>query len=151
MDSGCSKHNTKRIKDFISLKELHGRNFFFGSKKNENIKGVGMIGRSSNHAIKNVYFVNWLKYSLLSMSGICDKGNKVRFLSDKCIVTSLNSDEVVLKAKRCKNTYVEDLGSVLGNDQICLSAQTYSTELWHQRLGHVGSSLLNKLVTRVLV
>ncbi|XP_070031643.1 uncharacterized protein [Nicotiana tomentosiformis] len=40
------------------------------------ILGIGRIGKSLSHSIENVYYVNGLKYSLLSVSQIYDKGNK---------------------------------------------------------------------------
>ncbi|XP_075086327.1 uncharacterized protein LOC107810242 [Nicotiana tabacum] len=72
MDSGCSKHMTGNTMDFLSLKALQGG---------------------------NVSFVNGKK-GLLSVSQICDKGNKMQFLSKICTVTNLVTGEV--KARTCK-------------------------------------------------
>lgn len=47
--------------------------------------------------------------------------------------------------------YVPDLESNQGKDLTCLSAQSENAELRYKRLGHVSSSLLNKLVLRDLV
>lgn len=47
--------------------------------------------------------------------------------------------------------YVTDLNSVPDDNLICFSAQTENIDLWHRRLGHVSSLLLNKLVTKNLV
>lgn len=107
MDSGYSKHMTGRIKDFVSLKSLHGVSISFGNRKKHNIEGVNKIGKSPNYAIENLYFVNGLKYSLFYVSQICDKGNKVnflskKFLSDDCTMTNLNSGEVILSVRNAK-------------------------------------------------
>nr|XP_016460584.1 PREDICTED: uncharacterized protein LOC107784042 [Nicotiana tabacum] len=110
MDSGCSKHMTGSIDDFLSLKVL-----------------------------------------LLSVSQICDKGNKVKLLSKICAVTNLVTDEVVLMAKRYKNIYVADFESLHNRDLICLSVVDDDAELWHTRLGHASLTLLNKLVKKDLV
>ncbi|XP_070050394.1 uncharacterized protein [Nicotiana tomentosiformis] len=72
MDSGCSKHMTGNTMDFLSLKALQGGNVSFGNGK----KG------------------------LLSVSQICDKGNKVEFLSKICTITNLVTSEV--NAGTCK-------------------------------------------------
>ncbi|XP_070006782.1 uncharacterized protein [Nicotiana sylvestris] len=77
MDSGCSKHMTGRTNDFLSLKARQGGSVFFGNDKKGYILGVGRIRKSLTHSIENAYYVNGLKYSLLSVSQICDKGNKV--------------------------------------------------------------------------
>ncbi|XP_070029439.1 uncharacterized protein [Nicotiana sylvestris] len=81
MDSGCLKHMTGNTMDFLSLKALQGGSVSFGNGKKGYIIGVEKVGKSLTHSIKNVYYVNGLKYNLLSVSQIRDKGNKVEFLS----------------------------------------------------------------------
>ncbi|XP_049360750.1 uncharacterized protein LOC125825454 [Solanum verrucosum] len=151
MDSGCSKHMTRSTKSFISLKALQGRGVSFGDGKKGHILGVGRVGKSLEDSIENVYYVSGLKYNLLSVSQICDKGSEVKFSSDKCIVTSLTNKKLILMARRRKNMYVVDLETPHGDDLTYLSAQSENDVLWHRRLGHVSSSLLNKLVSRDLV
>jgi len=151
MDSGCSKHMTGRRKNFLSLKALQGGGVSFGDGKKGHILGVSRVGKSLENSIENVYYVSGLKYSLLSVSQICDKGNEVKVYSYKCIVTSLTNKKVILMARRRKNMYVTDLETSHGDNLTCLSAQSENAVLWHKRLGHVSSSLLNKLVSRDLV
>ncbi|XP_070011032.1 uncharacterized protein [Nicotiana sylvestris] len=151
MDSGCSKHMTGNTMDFLSLKALQGRSVSFGSGKKGYILGVGKVGKSLTHSIENVYYVNGLKYSLLSVSQICDKGNKVEFLSKICTVTNLVAVEVVLVAKRYKNIYVSNFESIQSGDLSCLKAVDDDAELLHRRLGHASFSLLNKLIQKDLV
>ncbi|XP_075097977.1 uncharacterized protein LOC142175290 [Nicotiana tabacum] len=151
MDSGCSKHMTGSIDDLLSLKALQGGSVSFGNSKKGYILGVGRIGKTLTHSIENVYYVNGLKYILLSVSQIFDKGNKVEFLSKPCTVTNLVTGEVVLLAKKFKNIYVTDFESLHNGDLTCLSAIDDDAELWHRRLGHESFSLLNKLVKKDLV
>lgn len=47
-----------------------------------------------------MYYVNGLKYSLLSVSQICNKGNEVKFLSDGCTISSLIFGMIILKEKK---------------------------------------------------
>ncbi|XP_070055737.1 uncharacterized mitochondrial protein AtMg00300-like [Nicotiana tomentosiformis] len=115
------------------------------------ILGVGRIGKSLAHSIENVYYVNGLKYSLLSVSQICDKGNKVKFVSKICTVTNLVTGEVVLVAKRYKNIYVANFESLQNRDRSCLSAVDDDAKLWHIILSHASFMLLNKLVKKGLV
>jgi len=79
---------TGSIDDFLSLKALQGGSMSFHNGKKGYILGVGRIGKTLTHSIKNVYYVNGLKYSLLSVSQIYDKGNKVEFVSKICTVTN---------------------------------------------------------------
>ncbi|XP_070002166.1 uncharacterized protein [Nicotiana sylvestris] len=81
MNSGCSKHMTGNTTDFLSLKTLQGGSVSFGNGKKGYILGVGKFGKSLTHSIENVYYVNGFKYNLLSVSQICDKGNKSGDLS----------------------------------------------------------------------
>ncbi|KAH0665359.1 hypothetical protein KY285_026565 [Solanum tuberosum] len=134
MDNGCSKRMTGKTENFFSLKALQGGGISFGNGKRGYIIGVNKIGKSFEHSIENVYY-----------------GNEVRFLSEKCIVSNLSTKEVILTTKRRKNIYVADLDTAQGDDLTCPSAQSENTNLWHRRLGHVSSSLLNKLVSRDLV
>jgi len=142
---------TGNTKNFLSLKALQGGGVSFGDGKKGYILGVGRVGKSLESSIENAYYVSGLKYSLLSISQICDKGNEVKFTSENCIVTSLSTKKVILTARRQKNMYVAALETVHGDDQTCLGAQSANANLWHRRLGHVSLSLLNKLVSRDLV
>ncbi|XP_070017440.1 intracellular protein transport protein USO1-like [Nicotiana sylvestris] len=151
MDSGCSKHMIGNTMDFLSLKVLQGGSLSFGNGKKGYILGFEKVGKSLTHSIENVYYVNGLKYSLLSVSQICDKENKVEFLSKICTVTNLVTGEVVLEVKRYKNIYVADFESIQSGDLSCLKVVDDDAELWHRRLGHASFSLLNKLIQKDLV
>ena len=100
MDSGVSKHMTCDIKNFLSLKTLQGRGVSFGDGNKGYILGVGKVGKSLEDSIDNVYHVYGLKYSLLSVSLIYDKGNEVKFTSEKCTVMSLTTKKVILTAQK---------------------------------------------------
>jgi len=77
--------------------------------------------------------------------------NEVKFISEGCVVTNCAIKKIVMSAKRVKNVYVVDLDSTEEDNLSCLSAQTDDANLWHRRLGHVSTSLLNKLVIGDLV
>lgn len=87
----------------------------------------------------------------MSVSEICDKENEVEFLSDKGIITNLSTTKVILATRSCKNIYVVDFSSAEGDNLTPLRSQDESANLWHRRLGHVSTSLLNKLTARDLV
>ncbi|XP_070049622.1 uncharacterized protein [Nicotiana tomentosiformis] len=151
MDSGRSKHMTGSIDDFLSFKALQGGSVSFGNGKKGYISGVERIGKTLTHSIENVYYGNGLRYGLLSVSQICDKGNEVEFLSKTHTITNLVTGEVVMLAKRFKNIYVVDFESLHNRDLICPSVVDDDAELWHRRLEHASFSLLNKLVKKDLV
>ncbi|XP_070024892.1 uncharacterized protein [Nicotiana sylvestris] len=109
MDSGCSKHVTGNKDQFLSLEDLKGGDVSFGNGKKGEIIGVGKIGKTDSHSIENVYLIDGLKYSLISVSQLCDKGNLVAFTSTKCFVINLTTDKIVLQGKRVNNIYIVDL------------------------------------------
>ena len=146
MKSGCSKHMTGDIKNFLSLKELQGGGVSFGDGKKGYILGVGKVGKSLGESIYNVYHVSGLKYSFLSVSQIGDKRNEVKFIIEKCTLVNLTTKKVILTAHRRKNMYVANLETSHKDDLTCLSVQNENAEMWHRRLWHVSSSLLNKLI-----
>ncbi|XP_070046189.1 uncharacterized protein [Nicotiana tomentosiformis] len=151
MDSSCSKHMTRSIDDFLSLKALQCGSVSFGNAKKGYILGLEKIKKTLNHSIENVYYVNGLKYILLSVSQICDKGNKVEFLSKSCTITNIITSKVMMVAKRFKNIYVNDFESLNSRDLTCLSVVDDDVELWDKRLGHASFFLLNNLVKKDLV
>nr|XP_009784674.1 PREDICTED: uncharacterized protein LOC104233064 [Nicotiana sylvestris] len=151
MDSGCSKHMTENTMDVLSLKAIQGGNVSFENEKRGYILDIEKVGKSPSHSIENVYYVDGLKYSLLSVSQICDKGNKVEFLSKVCTVTNLVTSKVVLVAKKYKNIYVADFESLQAGVMSRLKAVDNDAELWHRRLGNASFLLLNKLIQKNLV
>lgn len=64
---------------------------------------------------------------------------------------NLSTNKVILTSRSCKNMYVTNLNSAQGDNLTCLRDQDKSIDLWHRRMGHVSTSLLNKLVVWDLV
>ncbi|XP_015159183.1 uncharacterized protein [Solanum tuberosum] len=129
MDSGCSRHMTGNTLNFLSLEAHQGGGVSFGVGKKGFILGISKIGRTADHSIDNVHYVDGLKFNLLSVSQICDKGNEVKFMSEGCVVTNCATKKIVMSAKRVKNMYVADLDSIDGDNLSCLSAQTDDVNL----------------------
>ena len=65
------------------------------------------------------------------MSQICDKGNEVKFTSEKFTVVNLTTKKVILTSHRSKNMNVASLETSHGDDLTCLSAQNENVDLWH--------------------
>lgn len=56
-----------------------------------------------------MHYVEGLKYNLLSISQMCYKGNEVKFMVDKCLVTNCLRKRFVMTATIAKNMYVANL------------------------------------------
>ncbi|GJU77320.1 putative ribonuclease H-like domain-containing protein [Tanacetum coccineum] len=100
-----------------------------------------------------------LKFSLLSVSQMCDKKNNVLFTTTEYLVLSpdfklLDESQVLLKVPRQNNMYNFDLKNVVPSGGLtCLFAKATLDEsnIWHRRLGHINFKTMNKLVRGNLV
>ena len=95
--------------NFLSLKEVKGGNVAFGNGKTGEIQGIGKVGINLKQAIDDAYYINGLQHNLLSISQMCDKGNKVVFTAGECRVINSTTDELVLLGKRHKNVYTTEI------------------------------------------
>ncbi|GJY85154.1 putative ribonuclease H-like domain-containing protein [Tanacetum coccineum] len=159
VDSGCSSHMTGNKAYLSDYEDYNGGFVAFGSDpKRGKITGKGKI-KTANLDFDDVYFVDELKFNLLSVSQICDKKKSVLFTNTECLILSpsfklLDESQVVLRAPRQNDVYSLDLKNIVPSRGItCLNANatTYESKLWHRRLGHVNFKNINKLVKGHLV
>ena len=68
LDIGCSKHMTGDRSKFLSLEAYDGGTVTFNDNMKGEIIAKGKVGRSSFHAIDNVFLVENLKHILLCIS-----------------------------------------------------------------------------------
>lgn len=78
---------TKTFSHLLILK--NGGYVLYGDNNNSKILGFSTIGKNFNPTIKDVLFVEGLKYNLLSLSQLCDKGNEMLFDSFICRVNKI--------------------------------------------------------------
>ena len=123
----------------------------FGDNNQGKIIGIGKIGTFPNPCIENVLHVEGLKHNLLSISQLCDKGNRVIFDSDRCIIEGKIDNLIKLIARRINNVYIIDFNSIPSNDAKCLLSNEDESWLWHRRIGHIHMAHLNKISSKNLV
>ena len=68
-------------------------------------------------------FVDGLKYNLLSISQLCDMGNKVTFYPKNYFV----EDKVIFSGEKVENVYVIDLNKIDNKDVKCLMSISHDT------------------------
>ena len=66
----------------------------------------GNIGNQYKTQIKNVLYVDGLKHNLLSIIQLCNKGFKIEFNKNFCLISEGMSGEVVHIVKRIGNIYM---------------------------------------------
>ncbi|XP_068644817.1 uncharacterized protein [Aristolochia californica] len=134
---------------FIELNPKDGDHITFGDSSKGTIKGIGKIYTSTTF-LSDVYYVEGLMHDLHRISQLCDKGNKISFKKDKCLVKKENG-KLVLEGHRNRNLYVANMVNIPSTSTIYLGAEIDESWLWHKRLGHIGIDSLNKLATKNLV
>ncbi|KAD3067893.1 hypothetical protein E3N88_35773 [Mikania micrantha] len=162
VDSGGSMHMTgsrSLLNDYFI-----GRKGFvsFGNDAKGYIIGKGYV---TNGEIRfdDVNHVENLKYNLLSVSQMCDKGHISLFTKQDCRILSSEvlpligkvlDEYTLLKANRVGKVYAFDLSkkiSVKGHPCLFSKASFKESNLWHRRLGHVNLKTMNQLVKHGLV
>jgi len=94
--------------------------------------------------------VKGLKHNLLSITQLCDKGYKITFDPDQCLITDSKSAETVLVGKRVSNIYMLNVSSITSSMN-CLISRDDESWLWHRRLAHIHMHHLNRIASKDLV
>lgn len=135
---------------FTSLKLKSKGYVTYGDNNRGKILGIGKIGASPFTTIDDVLYVEGLKHNLISISQLCDKGFRVNFIKEKCIIENEASPEEKLVGNRIDNSYKVCLND-LSLKIKCLVVNNNDAWLWHKRIAHIHMEHLNKLVKHDLV
>ena len=114
------------------------------------ILGVGDIGGDDKVIIKDIFLVDGLKHNLLSISQLCDKGYKITFEPNLCLISDLVTSETILVGKRVNNDNMLNV-SCITSSMNCLLTRSDESWLWHRRLAHIHMHHLNRLASKDLV
>ena len=82
---------TGEASQLINLKWKSAGFVTYGVNNRGRILGVGDIESGNKVIIKDVLLVEGLKYSLLSISQLCDRGYKITFEPEQCIIADSDS------------------------------------------------------------
>ena len=127
-----------KVSLFSEIKERCNGSITLGDKGKCKILGVGKIGKNPSKTIDNVYLVEGLKFNLLSVSQLCDKGNQVIFDKEKCVVKNPNTGDTFITALRHDNVYALNTNEITAQNFKCLKAITDDPKLWLRRHGHIN-------------
>src|ERR1044072_7549864 len=84
LDSSCSRHMTGRRSMFQILELKSGGEVKFGGNQKGRIIGSGTIGNGNLPSISNVWLVEGLTHTLLSISQLSDNGYDIIFNQNSC-------------------------------------------------------------------
>lgn len=79
-----------------------------------------VVGNPSTIIVGDVLLVKGLKYNLLSVSQLCDKGYSIVFYMFSCSIEHKDSKSIMFKGSRVENIYFLDLYDVSRYDTKCL-------------------------------
>ncbi|KAJ9542155.1 LOW QUALITY PROTEIN: hypothetical protein OSB04_028661 [Centaurea solstitialis] len=159
VDSGCSRHMTGIMSLLENFKRFNGGHVAFGDNpKGGKVSGKGKISKGMM-TFEDVYYVEQLKYNLLSVSQVCDKKHSILFNDEECMILSpefkiVDENMILLRAPRKDNVYCLDLEDVSSKSSLnCLLSKASLSEssLWHRRMCHMHFKNMNKLVKGNLV
>ena len=134
---------------FFHLKEEKRKDVIFGDNSQGKVKGIGTININSI-LIKDILYVDGLKYNLLSISQLCDYGYKVVFLKNGCEVIDEHENKLFY-APRSSDVYIIELEKLSKLSDICLKVVCNDPWIWHRRLGHCSMDLIQKLAKQGLL
>ena len=100
---------------------------------------------------KIVLYVNGLKHILLSISPLCDKGFKIEFNKNFCLIYQAKPGEVVHIGKRIGNIYMLNIEHASFHELRCLVRKIDDSWLWHRRDAHMNMHYISHLVKKDLV
>lgn len=120
-ESGCSRNMPRSKINTVSLKEVKGpRVIFWRNDKNSQAKEIGELHKNGLK-IKDIAYVEGLKYNLLNTSQFYDKGYYVEFSKKTCLVINEISREIVLTSIWRRKMNVVDW--IIAKSSICLGME----------------------------
>ncbi|KAI3702211.1 hypothetical protein L6452_27938 [Arctium lappa] len=161
VDSGCSRHMTSNMSCLQDFKHINGGHVAFGDNHaGGKISGKGNVTKGKM-TFEDVYYVDQLKYNLLSVSHVCDKQHSILFTNTECMILApgfkvVDESMILLRTPRKDNVYCLDMDNVSSDSSLnCLvsKASVDESSLWHRRMCHMNFKTMNKLAnnTKLLI
>ncbi|KAJ9546168.1 hypothetical protein OSB04_025875 [Centaurea solstitialis] len=124
VDSGCSRHmtgNRSFLEDFI---RFNGGYVAFGDNpRGGKVSGKGKV-TGGKLTLEDVYYVDQLRYNLVSVSQVCDKKFFTLFSETECMILSpkfvVDESMILLRTPRKDNVYCMDLNGMSSEIVNCL-------------------------------
>ncbi|KAJ9548565.1 hypothetical protein OSB04_021108 [Centaurea solstitialis] len=157
VDSGCSRHMTGNRSFLEDFTTFNGGYVAFGDNpRGGKVSGKGKV-TGGKLTLEEVYYVDQLRYNLMSVSQVCDKKLFTLFSETECMILSpkfvVDESFILLRTPRKGNVYCLDLNGMPSEVVNCLFSKASMTEssLWHRRMGHMNIKTMNLLVKNQLV
>jgi hypothetical protein len=107
-------------------------NIVFVDGSEGKVLGLGKIAISSDHSISNVFLVESVSYSLLSVSQLCKIGYNCLFTNEGVTVFRRSDELVAFKGVLKGKLYLVDFTKERAQLDTCLLAKSSMSWLWHR-------------------
>jgi hypothetical protein len=145
MDSGCSRHMTGNKKWFSNLTPLSHKEYVtFGDDKKSKVLGIRVIKVNNHFTLKDVTFVDKLRYNLLSISQLVDADLVILFRKSGSKVLDSRGD-LVCGISRIGKVFQANFSLAQSSMKYLISWSLFELWKWHRRLGHLRFDLLCRL------
>jgi hypothetical protein len=95
------------FKDLLGVEESCTKSFItYGNGTKGKILGIGNLINDDLPNLNNVLLVQVLTSNLISISQLCDKGMRVNFSKNACVVTNEKDEEIMRGTKTEGNCYL---------------------------------------------
>ncbi|RVW87522.1 Retrovirus-related Pol polyprotein from transposon RE1 [Vitis vinifera] len=141
IDSGCTNHMTydqglfKKLDKTVTSKVRIGNGAYLA------IKGKGIVaieGCTGLKLISNVLYVPEINQNLLSVGQLLEKGYKVLFDDNHCMIADAQGREVFIVQMKGKGFALD----LMQEENVAIHKEESNTMLWHRRLGHFHHTAL---------
>ena len=135
IDSGWTNHMTNDMKLFKDLDKTIVSKVKIGNGDFISVKGKGTVSIESLTGLKyisDVLYVPDIDQNLLSVAQLVEKGFKVIFEENWCLIKDAKGKDVFRVKMRAKSYAL----NLMEEKQIAFSSMTTNVELWHKSLGH---------------
>ncbi|CAH9100553.1 unnamed protein product [Cuscuta europaea] len=148
VDSGATCHVTSQRDFYSSYTPGNFGNVRMGNNGLSKITGIGDICLKFDTGIKlvlhNVKHVPDMRLNLIFAGLLDDDGYNNNF--GKGIWKLTRGSLIVARGKRCSNLYMTH--PKIFKDRVNVVVNTYMTDLWHKRLGHISEKGMSLLLKR---
>jgi hypothetical protein len=135
---------TENKKWFSSLTPLSHKEYVtFGDDKKGKVFGTGVIKVNDCFTLNDVTLVDRLRYSLLSVSQLCDADLSVLFRKSDSHVPD-SSGKHVCGISRIGNVFQANFSPAQSSLRCLISQSSSELWKWHRRLGHLSFDLLSR-------
>ncbi|XP_059069026.1 uncharacterized protein LOC131859382 [Cryptomeria japonica] len=108
LDSSCSNHMSCKKEMFATMDDLVKSKLKLGNDQRVSVMGKGSINirtkQGEEKHISDVYYVPRLQHSLISIGQLAQKGYRIYFKNDKCVILDKKlSNRLIAKVEMTKN------------------------------------------------